>query len=61
MPDSLHQLDVDHSEARSALLNVVCRGGTFEVRMVHLATGDYLIDNEVLIERKSIAATDLFS
>lgn len=55
MPDSLHRLDVDHSEARSALLNVVCRSGTFEVRMADLATGDYLIDNEVLIERKSIA------
>jgi hypothetical protein len=45
MPDSLHQLEVDHSEARSALLNVVCQSGTFEVRMAHLATGDYLIDN----------------
>lgn len=55
MPDSLHQLAVDHTEARSALLNAVRRSGTFEVRMAHLATGDYLIDDEVLIERKSIA------
>lgn len=55
LPDSFHQLAVDHSEARSALLNAVRRSATFEVRMAHLATGDYLIDNAVLIERKSIA------
>ena len=55
MADSVHQLAVDHSESRSALLDAVRRSGTFEVRMAHLATGDYLIDNEVLIERKSVA------
>jgi ERCC4-type nuclease len=55
MSDSVHQVTVDHSEARSALLDAVCRGGAFEVRMGHLATGDYLIDNEVLIERKSLS------
>lgn len=55
MPDLIHQLAVDHSEARSTLLDAVRRSGTFEVRMAHLATGDYLIGNEVLIERKSIA------
>jgi Fanconi anemia group M protein len=55
MPSSVHQLAVDHSEGRSALLDTVRRIGAFEVRMGHLAAGDYLIDNEVLIERKSVA------
>jgi DNA excision repair protein ERCC-4 len=55
MPDLVHQLAVDNSEARSALLEAVRRTGSFEVRMGDLPTGDYLIDNEVLIERKSVA------
>jgi DNA excision repair protein ERCC-4 len=55
MRPSIHQLVVDHSEGRSALLDAVRRTGTFDVRMAQLATGDYLIDNEVLIERKSVA------
>jgi DNA excision repair protein ERCC-4 len=55
MPDSIHQLAVDHSEGRSALLNSVLRSGSFDVRMTRLEVGDYLIDNEVLIERKSVA------
>src|SRR2546427_3725243 len=52
--EPVHQLGVDHSERHSALLDAVLRSGTFDVRMVRLATGDYLIDNEVLIERKTI-------
>lgn len=55
MPGSVHQIAVDHSESRSALLDALRRSGAFDVRMVHLATGDYLIDSEVLIERKSVA------
>jgi DNA excision repair protein ERCC-4 len=55
MADLLHHVPVDHSEARSALLDAVRRSGAFDVRMVHLATGDYLIDNKVLIERKAAA------
>ena len=54
MADSVHQLAVDHSEGHSALLDAVRQSGTFDVRMVSLATGDYLIDNEVLVERKTI-------
>ncbi len=54
MAGPIHQLDVDHSERQSALLGAVQRSGTFNVRMVHLATGDYLIDSEVLIERKTV-------
>jgi hypothetical protein len=45
-----HQLSVDHSERHSALLEAVRRSGAFDVRMVHLDTGDYLIDNDVLLE-----------
>lgn len=52
---SVHQLVVDYSEGRSALLDAVRRSGIFEVRMAHLATGDYLIDDEVLVERKSFS------
>ena len=55
MPNCVHQLAVDHSENRSALLDAVRQSGAFEVRMARLATGDYLIDNEVLVERKSVA------
>lgn len=51
----VHDLAVDHAESHSALLDAARRSGAFDVRMVRLATGDYLIDNEVLIERKSVA------
>jgi len=54
MSASAHQLSVDHSERHSALLEAVRRSGAFDVRMVHLDTGDYLIDNDVLVERKTI-------
>jgi len=54
MPALLHQVGVDHSESRSSLLDAVRRSGMFEVRMLHLATGDYLIDDQVLIERKTV-------
>jgi len=54
MSPPAHQLSVDHSERHSALLEAVRRSGAFEVRMVHLGTGDYLIDNRVLVERKTI-------
>lgn len=52
--DSVHQLAVDHSERHSALLGAVRRCGWFDVRMARLATGDYLVSGEVLVERKTI-------
>ena len=55
MSAALHQLHVDHSERQSALLDALQRAATFDVQMVRLVTGDYLINNEVLIERKTIA------
>jgi len=55
MREFVHRIAVDYSEERSALLDAVRRSGAFDVRLVHLATGDYLINDEVLIERKSVA------
>jgi ERCC4-type nuclease len=53
-PNSVHQLVVDHSERPSALLDAVRRSGWFDVQMDRLATGDYLVNGEVLVERKTI-------
>jgi ERCC4-type nuclease len=52
-PDIVHRVVVDHSEGRSALLEAIRRCGRFEVEMARLSTGDYLIDDNELIERKS--------
>ena len=52
MPGLIHQLHVDHSEPQSALLDAARRRGTFDVRMVRLAAGDYLIDDKVLKSRR---------
>lgn len=54
MSGQIHQLSVDHSERHSALLEAARRSGVFDVRMVRLNAGDYLIDDEVLVERKTI-------
>ena len=54
MSDQIHRLSVDHSERHSALLEAVRRSGVFDVRMVRLNAGDYLIDDEALVERKTI-------
>ena len=55
MPGSLIRLHVDHAERQSALFDAVQRSGAFDVRVLRLVTGDYLVDHEVLIERKTIA------
>jgi DNA excision repair protein ERCC-4 len=55
MSGRVHQIAVDHSESRSALLDALRRSGVFEVRMVHLTTGDYLLNDRALVERKSVA------
>lgn len=52
--DSVHQLAVDHAERHSASWGAVRRSGWFDVRMDRLATGDYLVNGEVLVERKTI-------
>jgi ERCC4-type nuclease len=48
-----NRLDVDFSERHAAVLNLACQCGCFDVRLVRLAAGDYLIDNAVLVERKA--------
>jgi DNA excision repair protein ERCC-4 len=53
-PDSVHQLAVDHSERHSALLGAVRRSGRLDVRMARLASGDYRVNSEVLVERNTI-------
>jgi DNA excision repair protein ERCC-4 len=53
-PDSVHRLVVDHSERQSSLVDAVRRGGWFDVQMDRLASGDYLVNGEALVERKTI-------
>jgi DNA excision repair protein ERCC-4 len=53
-PKSVHRLVVDHSERHSALLDAVRRTGWCDVQTDRLATGDYLVDGQVLVERKTI-------
>jgi len=50
-----HLILVDHSEGESALLEAMQRTGRFDVRKARLPTGDYLIDDRVLVERKTLA------
>ena len=50
-----HRLDVDFSERHAAVLDLARQAGGFDVRLVRLAAGDYLIDNAVLVERKTHA------
>jgi Fanconi anemia group M protein len=49
------RLQVDHSERRARLLDLVQQSETFDVQMVRLDVGDYLIDGGVLVERKTYA------
>jgi DNA excision repair protein ERCC-4 len=53
-PGPVHRLQIDDSERQSALLVAVQASGAFDMRMGRLAAGDYLIDDEVLIERKTV-------
>jgi Fanconi anemia group M protein len=55
MSNLRHSILVDHSERESLLLEVLRQSEDFEVRLARLRVGDYLINDEVLIERKTIA------
>ncbi len=46
---------VDHAERDAPLLELIRECGAFDVQMVRLKAGDYLIDDEVLLERKTAA------
>lgn len=55
MQSPCHELQVDFSEARAALPELARLSGLFIVRMVRLPAGDYLINDRVLVERKTFA------
>ena len=55
MADQHHRVQVDHSEGDAVLLKLIRECGAFDVQMVRLAAGDYLIDDEILVERKTMA------
>ena len=55
MSDQRHRIQVDYSEREAPLLELLRRSGDFDVRIARLTAGDYLINDEVLIERKTIA------
>jgi Fanconi anemia group M protein len=55
MSDQRHRVQADHSERDAPLLELLRQAGDFDVRMARLTVGDYLINDEVLIERKTLA------
>ena len=55
MSDQRHRVQADHSERDAPLLELLRQAGVFDVRMARLTVGDYLINDEVLIERKTLA------
>lgn len=54
MSDQRYRVQVDHSERDAQLLELLRQSDGFDVRMARLTVGDYLIGDEVLIERKTI-------
>jgi DNA excision repair protein ERCC-4 len=54
MSDQRHRIQVDHSEREAPLLELLRQSSDFDVRISRLTVGDYLINDEVLIERKTI-------
>jgi ERCC4-type nuclease len=55
MSNPRHRIQVDHSERAAPLLELLRQSNDFEVQLARLTVGDYLIDDEVLIERKTVA------
>ena len=55
MSNPRHSIQVDHSERESLLLELLRQSEDFDVRFARLRVGDYLINDQVLIERKTIA------
>ena len=49
------RLRVDFSERTAELLDLARGCGDFDIRMEHLAVGDYVIDGGIVIERKTYA------
>jgi len=55
VPPRVHLLHVDVAEGDAALLDLARQSGTFDVCVSKLPVGDYLIDDAVLVERKTHA------
>jgi ERCC4-type nuclease len=51
----MHGLVVDHSERGARLLDLLRESGLFLIAMARLPTGDYLLDDTILVERKTQA------
>ena len=54
MSNARHSIQVDHPERESLLLELLRQSEDFDVRLARLRVGDYLINDQVLIERKTI-------
>jgi Fanconi anemia group M protein len=54
MADQRHRVQVDHSERHAPLLELIRECRAFDVQMVRLTAGDYLIDDAVLLERNTV-------
>jgi DNA excision repair protein ERCC-4 len=54
-PRRRYRLVVDHSERSAPLLDLARQSDVFNVQMVRLEAGDYVIDGGVLVERKTYA------
>jgi ERCC4-type nuclease len=52
---TMHRLVVDHAERNAPLLRLLRDSGLFLIQKGRLPTGDYLIDDRVLVERKTHA------
>ena len=55
VPPRRHQLRVDLSERNAAVLRLARECEDFDVQVVHLPIGDYVIDSGVVVERKTYA------
>jgi Fanconi anemia group M protein len=49
------RLEVDPHERESKLFDMICDSSLFDVRLARLRAGDYIVQHEVLIERKTYA------
>jgi len=55
MADRRHRLQIDHAERHARLVDLIRESDAFDVHMARLAVGDYLIADEILVERKTAA------
>ena len=51
----MHHLTVDHSEHSASLLRLARESGVFAVQMTRLQAGEHLLNDRILVERKTHA------